>query len=913
MLRLRWRGGWQKFRKGSAKFLKRLSPISIFVSILAAIFFAGGCGRSASPGVISITLMPLTTISMDESESITFTAVVTNDYTNSGVVWQIYNDTSTTPYSCNIPSCGTLSGATRFNVTYTAPAGLLTTQKITLQATSAALASITAKATITVVQPMIINTLSLPNGENGVPYKQTISVTGGVTPLNYSITAGTLPAGITVGSGGIIAGTPSGAGSSAFTLQISDSATPPATVSMGYTITISPPQPLSISTTSPLPQAVVGTAYSETISSLGGTPPLTWTLIGTLPAGLTFTTNTNTGSTKTYTTGEISGVPLTAGTFTFSVEVQDSSIPIQTATASFSLTINPATPLSITTTSLPVGTTALGYNAVVQATGGAAPLTWTLGPGLLPPGLVLNPTSGTITGTPVRTGTSNFIITVTDSEVPAQTVSMNYSITVAANSNVLQEYELFNGPYAFLFSGYGKLNSTTPFPELIAGQLSANGTGAISSGVEDVNSNGALSDLGFSGSYTIGTDGRGTMQLTVTGPSDQKIVQNYLLALDAEGNGQFLEADNTGSRGSGILIRQTSASFSSASFNGRYTFSFFGFDQNLKRSVVAGEFQANGASSLADGEADQNDNGTMENFAINGTFGGINAAGRGSATLFFSPNTIGYAIYLVSPTEVMFISNAMSSTNQSGHTTTTNAPPSAGIAYLQTDSPYSGISLSGNYVASGTGTSAAGDSSIFGSLIAFASTGASTGTDTASTFDQNDGGTISSAVPGAGSYSVISSGRVAFTGGTSRVGIAYIVSPSEALFVGADSEASLGTIELQTTAPSFDISSLEGEFTLKDPTSADSQATTVSGVPAADGAGNLAGEIDSVTGGDTQNVAQALSATYTMDANGRGVITNGSGAGLPASLAVYLISPEKFTLISTDPTDAHPAVFFLDY
>jgi Putative Ig domain len=893
--------------------LRRLSAVPTLACILAAIFLAGGCNRSSPVGAIALTLMPQTSVSLDEGNVYSFTILVANDSTNSGVVWQIYNDTTTTPFSCNIPSCGSLSNNTPFGVTYTAPTGLVATQKITLQATSAAIASVTVKATITVVLPMIVNTLSLPSGENGIAYRQTISVTGGVSPLNYSIASGSLPAGISVGAGGVIAGTPSSAGSSQFVLKISDSGSPPASVTQGYTITIAPPPPLAISTTSPLPEGVVGSEYSATIASTGGTPPLTWTLIGTLPAGLTFTTQVSTGSTTPYTTGEISGVPLSSGTTTFSVEVQDYSIPVQTATASFSLTINPGPPLAITTTSLPGGTTAIGYTAVVQASGGAAPLTWSSGPGLLPPGLALNPTDGTITGTPIRTGTSNFTISVTDSEVPAKSVSMNYSIAVATNSDVLQEYQLFNGPYAFLFSGYGKINSAVTFPEIIAGQMTVSGNGAITGGVEDVNSNGALTNLSFTGSYTIGTDGRGSMILTVTGPSGQQIIQTYQLALDAEGNAQFLEFDNTGSRGSGILLKQSSVAFSSGTFNGLYAFSFFGFDQNLKRTVVAGEFHANGSSALTDGEADQNDNGFMQNFAINGQFGSINPAGRGSASLFFSPNTQDYTVYLVSPSEAFFVATTTSTTNSSGQTTTTDSFPSGGIAYLQNGSPFSGISLAGNYVVSGTGTSASGNSSIFGSLMTLASTGASSGTDTPTAFDQNDGGTISSAVPAAGSYSVLPNGRVSFTGGTGRLGVAYIVNSNQAVFVGTDSEATLGSIDLQGGGPTFGTSSVQGQFTLKNPTSADMQATTLSGVPAADGAGNLTGEIDLVTGSDTQTLAASLAATYTVAPNGAGAITNGSGAGLPGGLAMFLISPERIRLVSTDPTDAHPTLFFLDY
>ena len=894
--------------------MKRFSAISIFACVLAASFLACGCGSSGSSlGAITITIMPTASVTMDEGQSYTLMVQVKNDSTNSGVTWIVYDDKTTTPFSCTIPSCGTLSNKTPFSVTYTAPTGLLGSVKVSVQATANALQSVTTVATMTIVLPPVINTLSLQSGQNGVAYSQTISVTGGVPPLLYSVSAGSLPAGLHVGPGGLINGTPSASGTSQFTLQVADSGTPPVIVTQSYTITIDPAPPLSISTTSPLPQGIVGDAYSETISSNGGIPPLTWSLIGTLPPGLAFTVNTTTGgSTTPITTGEISGIPLSAGTSTFSVEVTDSAIPEQSATAAFSLTINTPSPLKITTASLPGGTTAQGYNAVVQATGGAQPYTWTVAPGLLPPGLVLNSSSGTITGTPIRAGTSNFTVTVADSEQPPASVSMKYSIAVAGNTDVLQEYELFDGPYAFLFTGFGKFNSAVTFPEVIAGVMSASGTGAISSGTEDVSSNGFLPGLSFTGNYTIGTDGRGSMTLTVTGPSGQKLLQTYQFALDAEGNGQFVETDATGNRGSGILLKESTSTFSAAMFDGNYAFDFFGFDATLKRMVTVGQFHADGSSALTGGSANQNDNGTMTNFSINGSFANLSTSGRGGASLFLSPNTLNYVFYIVSPSEVIFLLDGESTTN--GTTTTpVNIGPFGGIAYLETGTPFTGESLNGNYVVTGTGTSSAsGDASVFGSLMTFTPSGGTTGGTTPLAFDQNDGGTISSALPSAAQYSVYPTGRLAFTGGTGRMGVAYIVSSSQAVFVGTDTEVTSGMIDLQSSG-TYGPTSIQGEYTLKNPSAADVQATTVSGVPAGDGAGNLTGEIDSVDGSDKQNLAASLTATYTVGANGRGVVTNGSGAGLPASLALYLVSPENIRLVSTDPTDAHPTLFFLDY
>jgi hypothetical protein len=62
----------------------------------------------------------------------------------------------------------------------------------------------------------------------------------------------------------------------------------------------------TISTTT-LPGAVVGTAYSAQLTASGGLTPYTWALdAGNLPVGLTLSS-----------TGLISGIPTTAGTSSF--------------------------------------------------------------------------------------------------------------------------------------------------------------------------------------------------------------------------------------------------------------------------------------------------------------------------------------------------------------------------------------------------------------------------------------------------------------------------------------------------------------------------------------------------------------------------------------------------------------------
>jgi hypothetical protein len=87
------------------------------------------------------------------------------------------------------------------------------------------------------------------------------------------------------------------------------------------------------------------------------------------------------------------------------------------------LTISPPPPL-------PNGICYVPYQETITATGGAAPYTFSVTAGALPPGLSMNPSTGVIRGTPTAGG-STFTITATDSSQAPNTGSQNYTIQVA--------------------------------------------------------------------------------------------------------------------------------------------------------------------------------------------------------------------------------------------------------------------------------------------------------------------------------------------------------------------------------------------------------------------------------------------------------------------------------------------------
>ena len=76
---------------------------------------------------------------------------------------------------------------------------------------------------------------------------------------------------------------------------------------------------------------------------------------------------------------------------------------------------NGNTPQNLTITgTLPAGMTSQAYNSVLTINGGSAPYQFWVKSGSLPPGMSLNPATGSISGTPTHAGSYPFQIAATD-------------------------------------------------------------------------------------------------------------------------------------------------------------------------------------------------------------------------------------------------------------------------------------------------------------------------------------------------------------------------------------------------------------------------------------------------------------------------------------------------------------------
>ncbi len=151
---------------------------------------------------------------------------------------------------------------------------------------------------------------------------------------------------------------------------------------------------------SPFPAGTAGTALSPSISltAAGGTAPYTWSLAsGQLPPGLSLN-----GS-------QLQGTPTSAGTYYFTLRVQDSATPLNaSAYMPFKMNILPNPPPSLRITGpaspLAAGTLSATYSGgnAAQAAAVAGALTWSATN--LPTGMSINPTTGVLTGVPGSVG-----------------------------------------------------------------------------------------------------------------------------------------------------------------------------------------------------------------------------------------------------------------------------------------------------------------------------------------------------------------------------------------------------------------------------------------------------------------------------------------------------------------------------
>ena len=167
----------------------------------------------------------------------------------------------------------------------------------------------------------------------------------------------------------------------------------------------------------------------------------------TVSVGQTLTETISNGASSSYyisanTNPSVASLSLSGNQLIISGLATGSSVAVICAAANScaSLTFNvggavsgTATPLEITSTSLPVGTVGQAYTAQLTASGGNGNYTFSANSGSLPAGLTLS-SNGSISGTPATAGSSSFIASVSDSAGSSATLNFTVTINSAGTS-----------------------------------------------------------------------------------------------------------------------------------------------------------------------------------------------------------------------------------------------------------------------------------------------------------------------------------------------------------------------------------------------------------------------------------------------------------------------------------------------
>ncbi len=262
----------------------------------------------------------------------------------------------------------------------------------------------------------VTTTVAANSAANGI----TLAITGGAA--DSLAVASPAANGMATASGTTISYTPTAgySGTDSFTYTATNAAgtSSPATI----TVTVTAPT-LSLSPAAGgLADGTKGTSYSQALSASGGTAPYAYSVTaGALPAGLALD-----GA-----TGRVSGTPTATGSFGFTVSATDAYGA--TGSAAYSLAVKPSiaafafTPMPGSLADAMAGE---DYSQQITATGGTAPLLYRIGSGALPGGMVLNVSTGELTGPLDAASAGDYTFTVVVEDNNGATGSATYSVTV---------------------------------------------------------------------------------------------------------------------------------------------------------------------------------------------------------------------------------------------------------------------------------------------------------------------------------------------------------------------------------------------------------------------------------------------------------------------------------------------------
>ncbi len=256
--------------------------------------------------------------------------------------------------------------------------------------------------------PIITNTPLSAAGTVGTAFNFTTTATGAPTSYN----AAPLPAGLVRNTTtGTITGVPTTVGVTPVLLSATNAN---GTGNATLTITVGPAAGTPVLTSPTIATGSVGTPITPYGIDATGTPTV-FSATG-LPAGLSINS-----------IGTITGTPTTIGTSLVTITAGN-AFGTTTATLTFTIAASTVVPVVSSPTTAP-GTSGTPFSYVVVA----APTPTSYSATGLPAGLVINSTTGVITGTPTVSGTFNVTVTTTNANGSS---SFNLAITIAGATAV---------------------------------------------------------------------------------------------------------------------------------------------------------------------------------------------------------------------------------------------------------------------------------------------------------------------------------------------------------------------------------------------------------------------------------------------------------------------------------------------
>lgn len=459
---------------------------------------------------------------------------------------------------------------------------------------------------------------------------------------------------------------------------------------------------------------------------------------------------------------------------------------------------------------------------------------------------------------------------------------------------------MLNGPYVFFVQGADSYGNYCA-----AGTIIADGNGNITGGEQDYSD--ASLEAGpdaITGSYSIGSDGLGSITLNVNNTSlPNNGVETFSVAVTSATHSSIIQFDGTATS-SGNLDFQASSAVDAPAISGAYAFIAQGADYVNYVPVSYGGVLAMSASlgTVANGTYFANEGGSTSSASFSGSMTAPDAYGRG--TISFAMG-LSFSYYAVQGKVLRLVGKNVPSVMAGGSM--------FGQGEAGANATFSNASLAGDYVLFESGDTVAGTLAMAGQLSADGAGNVSAGV-----VDTNDGGTTTfSSIAGSTPYSIAvnGSGTLSLPGTVDTMGdvsslVLFAVDPAinvldpnsasgggGALVMDYDSNAVATGCIVPRLSGSF-----EGNYALNlQFVGSDGENDWVGQTMAA--GGGLTGRVDVNDSGAT-SAGVTLTGTFAADVANAGRWTGGFTVGGTSHLICYYqVSSTCFIIVDLDSTD----------